>query len=40
MRGLDHTTYNAETQQMTIGGGVQTGQFANATFEQGMEVSE
>lgn len=40
MRGLNSIIYNAEKQQMTIGGGVTTGEFANATFSEGMEVSK
>ena len=40
MRGLNSIIYDAEMQQMTIGGGVTTGEFANATFSKGMEVSK
>jgi FAD/FMN-containing dehydrogenase len=40
MRGLNSITYDAVKQQMTVGGGVVTGEFANATFSHGMEVSK
>lgn len=40
MQGLDSIRYDAQRRQMTIGGGVHTGAFANATFSQGMEVSK
>ncbi|KAL8767029.1 MAG: hypothetical protein Q9194_006104 [Teloschistes cf. exilis] len=38
MRGLNSVRYDVAKQQMTIGGGVTTGEFANATFSRGMEV--
>ena len=40
MRNLNSVKYNKQTQQMTVGGGITTGEFANATFAQGMEVSK
>ncbi|MCJ1351085.1 MAG: hypothetical protein MMC33_001067 [Icmadophila ericetorum] len=40
MRGLNTIKYDASKQQMTIGGGITTGEFANATFSKGMEVSK
>ena len=40
MRGLNAIKYDETKQQMTVGGGVTTGEFANATFSRGMEVSK
>lgn len=40
LRGLSSITFDSEKQQITAGGGVQTGQMANATYARGMEVSE
>ncbi|PQE12470.1 FAD binding domain-containing protein [Rutstroemia sp. NJR-2017a BBW] len=40
MRGLNSIKFDKEKRQVTAGGGVQTGQFANATYGYGMEVSE
>ncbi|KAL8669474.1 MAG: hypothetical protein Q9168_005936 [Polycauliona sp. 1 TL-2023] len=40
MRGLNAVKYDVFKQQMTVGGGITTGEFANATFSRGMEVSE
>ena len=40
MRGLNAVKYEVFKQQMTVGGGITTGEFANATFSRGMEVSE
>ncbi|KAI4256800.1 MAG: hypothetical protein LQ352_001925 [Teloschistes flavicans] len=40
MRGLNTVRYDLAKQQMTVGGGVTTGEFANATFSRGMEVSK
>ena len=40
MRGLNKIEYDAEKQQMTIGGGTTTGEFANATYSRGKEVSK
>ena len=40
MRGLNGVKYDTTKKQMTIGGGVTTGEFANATFSRGMEVSK
>ncbi len=40
MRGLNAVKYDASKQQMTVGGGIATGEFANATFSKGMEVSK
>ncbi|TGO77402.1 hypothetical protein BELL_0109g00040 [Botrytis elliptica] len=40
LRGLNSITFDSEKQQITAGGGVQTGQMANATYARGMEVSE
>ncbi|KAL9085919.1 MAG: hypothetical protein Q9165_007402 [Trypethelium subeluteriae] len=39
MRKLDGIKYSEQKQQMTVGGGITTGQFANATFAKGMEVT-
>ncbi|KAL8783268.1 MAG: hypothetical protein Q9213_004744 [Squamulea squamosa] len=39
MRGLNVVRYDTSKQQMTVGGGVTTGEFANATFSRGMEVT-
>ncbi|KAH6891501.1 hypothetical protein B0T10DRAFT_528634 [Thelonectria olida] len=39
MRGLDHITYDPIKQQVIIGGGVQTGTFATATFAHGIELT-
>ncbi|KAL9612459.1 MAG: hypothetical protein Q9167_002931 [Letrouitia subvulpina] len=39
MRSLNSIKYNKEKQQMTVGGGITTGEFANATFSKGMEVT-
>ncbi|KUJ20849.1 FAD/FMN-dependent oxygenase/oxidase [Mollisia scopiformis] len=39
MRGLNSISYDKAKEQMTVGGGVVTGAFANATFSQGMEVT-
>ncbi|TVY94337.1 FAD-linked oxidoreductase [Lachnellula willkommii] len=39
MRNLNSVKYDKQTQQMTVGGGITTGEFANATFAQGMEVT-
>ena len=39
MRALKKLDYDASKRQMTVGGGVQTGEFANATFAQAMEVT-
>ncbi|ORY63303.1 FAD binding domain-containing protein [Pseudomassariella vexata] len=39
MRGLNTISYDANKQQMTVGGGVTTGEFANATHAKGMEVT-
>ena len=40
MRGLNGIEYDSTKQRMTVGGGVTTGEFTNATFSKGMEVSE
>ena len=40
MRGLNTVKYDASKEQMTVGGGITTGEFANATFSRGMEVSK
>jgi FAD/FMN-containing dehydrogenase len=40
MRGLNRLEYDPELQQMTVAGGVSTGEFANATYDVGMEVSK
>jgi len=40
MRKLSSVKYDEKKQQMTVGGGITTGEFANATFAKGMEVSE
>lgn len=40
MRGLNKAIYDHKTKQMTVGGGINTGEFANATHAQGMEVSK
>ncbi|KAL9080507.1 MAG: hypothetical protein Q9157_000741 [Trypethelium eluteriae] len=40
MRKLDSIKYSEQKQQMTVGGGITTGKFANATFAKGMEVSK
>ena len=40
MRGLNKVRYDEKTEQMTVGGGINTGEFANATHAQGMEVSK
>lgn len=40
MRQLNGIKFDAEKQQMTVGGGVTTGEFANATHAHGMEVSK
>ncbi|KAF4624419.1 hypothetical protein G7Y89_g13752 [Cudoniella acicularis] len=39
MRRLNGVKYKEEKQQMTVGGGITTGEFANATFDKGMEVT-
>ncbi|KAI3320508.1 FAD binding domain-containing protein [Xylariaceae sp. AK1471] len=39
MRGLNTIRYDKKKEQVTIGGGVVTGEFANATFSKGMEVT-
>ncbi|KAF7911818.1 hypothetical protein EAE99_011000 [Botrytis elliptica] len=39
LRGLNSITFDSEKQQITAGGGVQTGQMANATYARGMEVT-
>ncbi|KAI8625477.1 Glucooligosaccharide oxidase [Xylariaceae sp. FL1651] len=39
MRKLNSIRYDKEKRQMTVGGGITTGEFANATHEQGMEVT-
>ncbi|KAI8949861.1 Glucooligosaccharide oxidase [Xylaria longipes] len=39
IRKLNHTKYNHQKRQMTVGGGISTGEFANATFANGMEVT-
>ncbi|KAI1419984.1 Glucooligosaccharide oxidase [Xylaria sp. FL1777] len=39
MRGLNSLQYDAEKRQMTVGGGITTGEFANATYSHGMEVT-
>lgn len=38
MRGLNTVRYDVAKQQMTVGCGVTTGEFADATFSRGMEV--
>jgi hypothetical protein len=40
MRKLNGIKYDEMTQQMTVGGGISTGEFANATYAKGMEVSK
>lgn len=40
MRQLNSINFDKEKQQMTVGGGVTTGEFANATHAHGMEVSK
>ncbi|KAI1175677.1 Glucooligosaccharide oxidase [Nemania sp. FL0916] len=39
MRRLNQAKYNHQKRQMTVGGGITTGEFANATFANGMEVT-
>ncbi|KAH6652454.1 FAD binding domain-containing protein [Truncatella angustata] len=39
MRGLNSIKYDEVKQQMTVGGGITTGEFANATYSHGMEVT-
>jgi heptaprenylglyceryl phosphate synthase len=40
MRSLNSVRYDETKQQMTVGGGITTGEFANATHAKGMEVSK
>jgi FAD/FMN-containing dehydrogenase len=40
MRKLNGIRYDENKRQMTVAGGITTGEFANATFSQGMEVSK
>lgn len=40
MRKLNHVNYDEKTRQITVGGGITTGEFANATHAKGMEVSK
>ncbi|KAI1302456.1 FAD binding domain-containing protein [Xylaria venustula] len=39
MRGLNGLQYDSKKRQMTVGGGITTGEFANATHSRGMEVT-
>lgn len=39
MRKLNHVNYDEKTRQITVGGGITTGEFANATHAKGMEVT-
>lgn len=40
MRGLNWATYDAVNSQVTVGGGIRTGEFINATHAVGKEVSK
>ncbi|KAJ5087784.1 FAD binding domain-containing protein, partial [Penicillium angulare] len=39
MRNLKNVQYDEKTRQITVGGGITTGEFANATHSKGMEVT-
>lgn len=39
MRKLNSTRYDEDTRQITVGGGITTGEFANATYSKGTEVT-
>ncbi|KAI1851229.1 hypothetical protein JX266_003304 [Neoarthrinium moseri] len=39
IRGLKSAVYDEKKQLMTVGGGITTGEFANATYARGMEVT-
>lgn len=40
MRGMNWTRYDAANSQVTVGGGIRTGEMINATHALGKEVSE
>lgn len=40
MRGLNKIEYDEAKSQVTVGGGITTGEFANATHSKRMEVSK
>lgn len=40
MRGLNWTSYDAINDYLTVGGGITTGEMANATHALGKEISK
>lgn len=40
MRGLNWTRYDAANDHVTVGGGITTGEMANATHALGKEISK